>query len=83
MPNQKVRFGLTLPNRGAIIGATTIQECIDHLRAFIDAGATTITLRLTGYDHTHHVQASRYHKGFWQNLSHQWGETTERLSRCA
>jgi alkanesulfonate monooxygenase SsuD/methylene tetrahydromethanopterin reductase-like flavin-dependent oxidoreductase (luciferase family) len=26
------------------------QECIDHLKAFIDAGATTITLRITGYD---------------------------------
>jgi alkanesulfonate monooxygenase SsuD/methylene tetrahydromethanopterin reductase-like flavin-dependent oxidoreductase (luciferase family) len=26
------------------------QQCIDHLQAFIDAGATTITLRLTGYD---------------------------------
>ncbi len=26
------------------------QECIDHLRAFINAGATTITLRLTSYD---------------------------------
>jgi alkanesulfonate monooxygenase SsuD/methylene tetrahydromethanopterin reductase-like flavin-dependent oxidoreductase (luciferase family) len=26
------------------------QECIDKLRAFVDAGATTITLRLTGYD---------------------------------
>jgi alkanesulfonate monooxygenase SsuD/methylene tetrahydromethanopterin reductase-like flavin-dependent oxidoreductase (luciferase family) len=29
------------------------QECIDHLRAFVDAGATTITLRLTGYDQEH------------------------------
>ena len=26
------------------------QECIEKLRAFINAGATTITLRLTGYD---------------------------------
>src|SRR5436305_13548359 len=26
------------------------QECIDHLKAFIDAGATTISLRLTGYN---------------------------------
>ena len=26
------------------------QECIEQLRNFIDAGATTITLRLTGYD---------------------------------
>jgi alkanesulfonate monooxygenase SsuD/methylene tetrahydromethanopterin reductase-like flavin-dependent oxidoreductase (luciferase family) len=26
------------------------QDCIDRLRAFVDAGATTITLRLTGYD---------------------------------
>lgn len=26
------------------------EECIDHLRAFVEAGATTITLRLTGYD---------------------------------
>ena len=24
--------------------------CIARLRAFVDAGATTITLRLTGYD---------------------------------
>lgn len=75
MPDQKTRFGLTLPNRGVIIGATTVdemftlaqkaeeadwdsvwvalgspQQCIDRLQAFIDAGATTITLRLTGYD---------------------------------
>ncbi|HZU00379.1 MAG TPA: LLM class flavin-dependent oxidoreductase, partial [Ktedonobacteraceae bacterium] len=26
MPNQKIRFGLTLPNRGVIIGATTVEE---------------------------------------------------------
>ncbi len=26
------------------------QDCIDRLQAFIDAGATTITLRITGYD---------------------------------
>src|SRR5438270_14028761 len=26
MTNQKVRFGLTLPNRGVIIGATTVEE---------------------------------------------------------
>jgi alkanesulfonate monooxygenase SsuD/methylene tetrahydromethanopterin reductase-like flavin-dependent oxidoreductase (luciferase family) len=26
------------------------QQCIEALRAFIAAGATTITLRLTGYD---------------------------------
>ncbi len=26
------------------------QACIDNLRAFVDAGVTTITLRLTGYD---------------------------------
>ena len=26
------------------------QQCIDRLQAFIEAGATTITLRLTGYD---------------------------------
>jgi len=26
------------------------QECVEHLRRFVDAGATTITLRLTGYD---------------------------------
>ena len=25
-------------------------ECIESIRAFVDAGATTITLRLTGYD---------------------------------
>ncbi len=29
------------------------QECIDRLQEFIDAGATTITLRLTGYDQEH------------------------------
>jgi alkanesulfonate monooxygenase SsuD/methylene tetrahydromethanopterin reductase-like flavin-dependent oxidoreductase (luciferase family) len=29
------------------------EECIANLRAFIDAGATTITLRLTGYDQKH------------------------------
>jgi alkanesulfonate monooxygenase SsuD/methylene tetrahydromethanopterin reductase-like flavin-dependent oxidoreductase (luciferase family) len=28
-------------------------ECIANLRSFIDAGATTITLRLTGYDQKH------------------------------
>ncbi len=32
------------------------QECIDHLRAFIEAGATTITLRLTGYDQQHQFE---------------------------
>jgi alkanesulfonate monooxygenase SsuD/methylene tetrahydromethanopterin reductase-like flavin-dependent oxidoreductase (luciferase family) len=26
------------------------QECIDNLRGFVEAGGTTITLRLTGYD---------------------------------
>jgi alkanesulfonate monooxygenase SsuD/methylene tetrahydromethanopterin reductase-like flavin-dependent oxidoreductase (luciferase family) len=26
------------------------QQCIDRLQEFIDVGATTITLRLTGYD---------------------------------
>jgi alkanesulfonate monooxygenase SsuD/methylene tetrahydromethanopterin reductase-like flavin-dependent oxidoreductase (luciferase family) len=26
------------------------QQCIEQLQEFIDAGATTITLRLTGYD---------------------------------
>jgi alkanesulfonate monooxygenase SsuD/methylene tetrahydromethanopterin reductase-like flavin-dependent oxidoreductase (luciferase family) len=25
-------------------------ECIENIRAFVEAGATTITLRLTGYD---------------------------------
>jgi len=29
------------------------KECIANLRSFIDAGATTITLRLTGYDQKH------------------------------
>lgn len=29
------------------------QRCIDKLQAFIDAGATTITLRLTGYNQDH------------------------------
>lgn len=29
------------------------RQCIDHLRAFVDAGATTITLRLAGYDQAH------------------------------
>jgi alkanesulfonate monooxygenase SsuD/methylene tetrahydromethanopterin reductase-like flavin-dependent oxidoreductase (luciferase family) len=28
-------------------------ECIQNIRQFIDAGATTITLRLTGYDQKH------------------------------
>jgi len=86
----KTQFGLTLPNRGVITGATTVEEllalaqkadeagwdsvwvgdyttdysreylenwvalgsplrCIDKLQSFIDAGATTITLRLTSY----------------------------------
>lgn len=29
------------------------QECIAQLQAFVDAGATTITLRLAGYDQEH------------------------------
>ena len=32
------------------------QQCIDRLQAFIDAGATTITLRLTGYDQKHQFE---------------------------
>jgi alkanesulfonate monooxygenase SsuD/methylene tetrahydromethanopterin reductase-like flavin-dependent oxidoreductase (luciferase family) len=32
------------------------QQCIDCLQAFIDAGATTITLRLTGYDQKHQFE---------------------------
>jgi alkanesulfonate monooxygenase SsuD/methylene tetrahydromethanopterin reductase-like flavin-dependent oxidoreductase (luciferase family) len=28
----------------------TPADCVENIRAFIDAGATTITLRLTGYD---------------------------------
>ncbi len=28
-------------------------ECISKIREFVDAGATTITLRLTGYDGKH------------------------------
>ena len=32
------------------VAAGSPEECVDQLRAFIDAGATTITLRLAGYD---------------------------------
>jgi len=32
------------------------QQCIDHLKAFIDAGATTITLRITDYDQEHQFE---------------------------
>jgi alkanesulfonate monooxygenase SsuD/methylene tetrahydromethanopterin reductase-like flavin-dependent oxidoreductase (luciferase family) len=28
-------------------------ECIESIRRYVDAGATTITLRLTGYDQKH------------------------------
>ena len=45
MRDQKTRFGLTLPNRGIIIGATTVDEMYTLAQK-----ATTITLRLTGYD---------------------------------
>lgn len=29
------------------------QERIEHIREFVEAGATTITLRPTAYDHEH------------------------------
>lgn len=37
MANQRVRFGLTLPNRGVIIGATTVDEMIT-LAEWADSG---------------------------------------------
>jgi hypothetical protein len=37
MTDQSVKFGLTLPNRGVITGATTVEEML-------------VLLRLTGYD---------------------------------
>ena len=33
----------------------SVDECVDHLMRFVLAGATTITLRLVGYD-----QAQQY-----------------------
>ena len=56
MPNQKVRFGLTLPNRGAIIGATTVEEMFALTEKAEETGATTIILRLTGYDQQHQFE---------------------------
>jgi alkanesulfonate monooxygenase SsuD/methylene tetrahydromethanopterin reductase-like flavin-dependent oxidoreductase (luciferase family) len=38
MPEQKTRFGLTLPNRGVITGATTVDEMFDLARLADDAG---------------------------------------------
>ena len=32
------------------VATGTVEECVRQLNAFLDAGATTITLRLTGYD---------------------------------
>jgi alkanesulfonate monooxygenase SsuD/methylene tetrahydromethanopterin reductase-like flavin-dependent oxidoreductase (luciferase family) len=29
------------------------RECVGKIREYLDAGATTITLRLTGYDQKH------------------------------
>ena len=28
----------------------SVEECVAHLQNFVEAGATTITLRLVGYD---------------------------------
>jgi alkanesulfonate monooxygenase SsuD/methylene tetrahydromethanopterin reductase-like flavin-dependent oxidoreductase (luciferase family) len=38
MPDQKVRFGLTLPNLGVIIGATTVQELLALTEKAEEAG---------------------------------------------
>jgi alkanesulfonate monooxygenase SsuD/methylene tetrahydromethanopterin reductase-like flavin-dependent oxidoreductase (luciferase family) len=38
MPDQKVRFGLTLPNRGVIIGATTVEELLALTEKAEEAG---------------------------------------------
>ncbi len=38
MPGQKARFGLTLPNRGVIIGATTVDQMIGLAAGADDAG---------------------------------------------
>ncbi len=38
MTNQKTRFGLTLPNRGVIIGATTVDEMFTMAQWAEDAG---------------------------------------------
>src|SRR5215472_4640242 len=38
MPDQKVRFGLTLPNRGVIIGATTVEELLELAEKAEEAG---------------------------------------------
>jgi hypothetical protein len=38
MLDQKVRFGLTLPNRGVIIGATTVQEVLALTEKAEEAG---------------------------------------------
>ena len=44
MTGNKVKFGLTLPNRGVIIGATTVAEML-HLAA--DAAVGPLELQLT------------------------------------
>jgi alkanesulfonate monooxygenase SsuD/methylene tetrahydromethanopterin reductase-like flavin-dependent oxidoreductase (luciferase family) len=38
MSEQKTRFGLTLPNRGVITGATTVDEMFELARLADDAG---------------------------------------------
>jgi alkanesulfonate monooxygenase SsuD/methylene tetrahydromethanopterin reductase-like flavin-dependent oxidoreductase (luciferase family) len=38
MPDRKPRFGLTLPNRGVIIGATTVEEMFTLAQRADDAG---------------------------------------------
>jgi alkanesulfonate monooxygenase SsuD/methylene tetrahydromethanopterin reductase-like flavin-dependent oxidoreductase (luciferase family) len=38
------------------VAAGPPQRCIDEIRAFVDAGATTITLRPTGYDQERQFQ---------------------------
>src|SRR5260221_7175613 len=38
MSDQKVRFGLTLPNRGVIIGATTVEELLALTEQAEEAG---------------------------------------------
>src|SRR5215471_9465810 len=38
MTDRTVRFGLTLPNRGVIIGATTVEEMLSLAQRADDAG---------------------------------------------
>ena len=32
------------------VATGSVEECVEQLRAFIEQGATTITLRLVGFD---------------------------------